>query len=73
MQRFGIGIATLLVVQRTQIVERTCHIGMVGTERFLSNRQSSLVQRFGFVITTLVIVEQCQIIQRYCNFQMIRT
>ena len=35
MQRFGIGITTLVVVQRTQIVEGTCHIGMVGTERFL--------------------------------------
>jgi hypothetical protein len=38
----------LVLVERSQVIERICDLGMVGTERFLADRQRTLCQRYGF-------------------------
>jgi hypothetical protein len=43
-----VGVATLLSVQLGQTVERCRDVGMVGTERFFPNLQSTLRQRHRF-------------------------
>ena len=42
VERLGIGIATLVTVKLRQIVQRCRDIGMVGTERFFTDRQRRL-------------------------------
>ena len=46
VQRLGIGIAALVLVQRSQIVQGGRDLGIVGTEDFLYNCQRPLEQRF---------------------------
>ena len=60
--RQGIGIAALVVVQRSQIVQRGRDVGMVGTEDFLSYCQRSFVQRLGIRIAALGVVQLSQIV-----------
>ena len=60
-------------VKHRQIVQRLSDIGMIGTERFLSDRQRSLVERLGVGVATLVIVKHRQIVQRRSDIGMIGT
>ena len=53
VERLGLGIATLVVVKRRQIVQRCRDIGMIGTERLFPDRQRALVERLGFGVATL--------------------
>jgi hypothetical protein len=47
LERLGVGVAALVVVEQSQVVERCRDVGMVGTMRFLEDRQRSLVERLG--------------------------
>ena len=46
---------------------------MIGTERFLADRQRSLVQRFRIGIAPLLVVQERKIVQRRCDIGMIGT
>jgi hypothetical protein len=72
-QRLRIGIAPLLVVQRSQIIQRLRNAWMIGTECLLPYRERAFKQRLGVGITTLLIVERRKITERCCNIRMIRT
>jgi hypothetical protein len=54
VQRFGIGVTTLLIVTESQIVQRFCDIGVIGTKHFFAYGQRVLEQRFGIGVATLV-------------------
>ena len=67
VQRLGVGVATLILVERSQVVQRIRDIGMIGTEGFLLDRQRSLIQRLGLGVATLILVELSQIVQRFAT------
>jgi len=46
-------VSALGLINRGQIREGRCHIGMVGAERLLAYRERAFVQSFGIAITAL--------------------
>jgi hypothetical protein len=73
IQRLGVRVATLLLVQRREIVQRFRKIGMLGTERFLPDGQCSLEKRLGVRIATLLEVQRREIVQRISDIGMLGT
>ena len=53
VQRLGVGVTALILVEDGQIVQDCRYVGMVGAERLLLDRQRPLVQRLGLRITAL--------------------
>jgi hypothetical protein len=72
-RRLGISVATLVVVEQRQIVERLCNVRMIGTERLLPDRQRWLVERLGIGVTTLIGVKQSQIVEGCRNVRLVGT
>ena len=64
VQRLGVGVAALAAIQRSQIVQRRCDIGMIAPERLFPNGQRTLVQRLGVGVAALAVIQQSQIVQR---------
>ena len=56
VERFCVGVATLLAVKFCQVVEALGYIGMVRAEGFLLYRKGALVKRFRINIASLVLV-----------------
>ena len=71
VERFGIGVTALVIVQKRQIVQRQRDIGMVGPKRFLMDGERSLVKRFGVGIAALVFLQQGQIVQPHGKMAML--
>ena len=67
------GVATLVIVKKRQIVQRLSDIGMIGAERFLSDRQRALVERLGVGVATLASVKPRQIVQRRGDYGIFGT
>ena len=44
-------------------MERLCHIGMLGSQRFLPDGQGLVEERFSLLVLALVVVEFCQAIE----------
>jgi hypothetical protein len=59
---FGIGAATLVVVEQSQVVERVRNATLVRTESFLSYCQRPLVQRLSVCVATLPSIELRQLL-----------
>ena len=70
-ERLGLGVAALISIEPSQIVQRSRDIGMIGPERLLVDRQRALVERLGLGVAALVAVELSQIVQRRCDIGMI--
>jgi hypothetical protein len=47
VERLGVGVATLLSVELSQVVEARRDLGMIGTERLLVDGQRAFVERLG--------------------------
>ena len=71
VERLGLGVAALVLVQLRQIVQAVATSGMVGTERLLVDRQRALVERLGLGVAALVAVEHSQIVQRLRDIGMV--
>jgi hypothetical protein len=56
-ERLGVGVTTLLTVERSQVVQRRSDVGVIGTKRFFLYRQRLLEERFGVGVTTLIKIE----------------
>jgi hypothetical protein len=56
LERLGVGVSSLAFVELSQVVERQCNVRVIGTERFLADRQRSLVERLGVGVATLVVL-----------------
>ena len=54
VERLGLGVAALSLVEQSEVVQRPRDIGMIGTERLLVDRQRSLVERLGVGVATLL-------------------
>ena len=54
VERLGLGVAALVVIEQSQIVQRHRDIGMIGPERLLLDRQRPLVERLGLGVAALV-------------------
>ena len=64
VERVGVGVAALVLVEQSQIVQRLRDIGMARTERLLADSQRSLEERLGVGIVALFPIELSQIVQR---------
>ena len=64
VERLGLGVAALGLVQLGQVVERLCDIGVVGAQRLLVDRQRALIERLGLGVAALVLVQQGQVVER---------
>jgi len=53
IERLGIGVAGLCLVECGQIVQRRRDRGVIGTKRFLEDRQRPLVEWLGIGVATL--------------------
>jgi hypothetical protein len=53
VKRLGVGVATLISVEQSQVIEVRREAGMVGTQRSLINCQRAFVERLGVSIATL--------------------
>jgi hypothetical protein len=62
VERLGFGVAALLLIKQSKIVQRQSEGGMIATESFLQNGQGSLQKRLGVRIASLIAVEQPQIV-----------
>ena len=63
VERLGVGVAALGLVQRGQVVERGGDIGVIGAERLLADRESALVERLGVGVAALGLVQHGQIVE----------
>ena len=54
-ERQRIGVAALVIIERSQIVQRRRDIGMIGPERLLPDRQRPLVERLGLGVAALLL------------------
>jgi hypothetical protein len=62
IERFGIRVATLVVVERSQAANRRRDVGVVRTERLFSDRQRALVKRLGVSVATLAAIELSKVV-----------
>ena len=69
VERLGIGVAALVDVERSQIVQRPGDVGMIRSKRLLVDRQRPLIEWLGFGVAALVDVDPGQIVQRQCDIR----
>ena len=70
---FGIGIATLVLVETGQVFQDIREIRMVRTERFLVGGHRALVKPLGIGVTPLARVKRGQIVQRLRDIGMVKS
>ena len=66
-------VSSLALIERGQIVERYCEIGMIGTKCGFTDRGRALVERLGIGKPALPFVEVGQIVQRSRHIGVIAT
>jgi hypothetical protein len=54
-ERLGVGVTTLIDVQRSQAVQRLNYVKVLGTKGFLLDRQEPLLQRYGFRVPSCLV------------------
>src|SRR5437660_722870 len=72
VERLGLAVLALVMVERRQVVEALCDIGVLWLEHFLSNGQGSLVERLGLGVLALVFVEHRQVSKTTAQGRMLR-
>ena len=63
VERLGLAVEPLAVVQRCQIIEAGGGTGVIRPQGFLADRQGTLVERLGLAVEPLAVVQQCQIVE----------
>ena len=53
IERLGLGVAALGIVEHGQVVEARRHLGMLGAERLLPNGERALIERLGLGVAAL--------------------
>src|SRR5260370_25868750 len=72
VERFGLLVLPLRVVDVCQVIEGDADVWMIKTEHFLKDRQRALVKWFGLLVLPLRVVEVGQIIKRPGGVRVIR-
>ena len=72
-QGFSLGVTTLPLIQRRQIVQFRRDLDAIEAIGFLQDRKRALVERFGLAVLTLTAIEQRQIVQRAGEVAIDRT
>ena len=68
-ERFGLRVVVEIAVNKAEFALRRQGKGMVGTEFFRADAESSLEERFGLFVSTEASVEEAQIAQARCRHQ----
>src|ERR1019366_4059746 len=71
IKRLRFGIGTLGTVQRRQVVEAGCNVGMVWPKHVLPDRQRPLVERLCLGVATLGTAQFRQVVEARCNVGML--
>ena len=71
VQRLGLGVAALALVQKGEVVERGADRGVVGAERLLGDRQGALVQRLGLGGAALAVVQHGEVVERLADIGVV--
>src|ERR1700738_2052715 len=71
VERLGVGVAALVVIEQRQIVQRRRDLGMIAPECLLVNGQRTLVQRLGVGVAGFAAIQLSQIVQRRCDLGMV--
>src|SRR5260370_6550551 len=72
VERFGLLVLPLRVVDVCQVIEGDADVWMIKTEHFLKDRQRALVKWFGLLVLPLRVVDVCQITKRPGGFTAIK-
>src|SRR5260370_21868701 len=70
VERFGLLVLPLRVVDVCQVIEGDADVWMIKTEHLLFDRQRALVKWFGLLVLPLRVVDVCQITQRPGRFSV---
>ncbi len=54
VERLGLGVAALVIIELSQIVQRQRNNGMIGPERLFFDRQRPLAERLGLGVAALI-------------------
>ena len=71
-KRLGVGVATPVFVEYSQVVERIRDIVRVRPSRLLADRQRSLEKQLGIRVATLRLVEISQVVERSRDIVRVR-
>ena len=71
VQRLGFGVAALVAMELSQVVERYSDIGVVGSQRLLQDRDRALQQRLGLGGAVLVAIQHGDPNHSYCCIDMV--
>src|SRR6266496_2921544 len=63
VERQGLLVLALVIVEVCQVVERPCCFGVLRAKRLFFDGQGSLVERQGLLVLALVLVEVCQVVE----------
>ena len=63
IQRLGIGIALLVLVEAGKIVERTRDVGMIRSQRLFADRERALDRRFGIGVAAEIAIDLANVVQ----------
>src|SRR5436305_687868 len=66
VERLGLRVLALTVVEVRQSVERTGYMRMLGSELQLPDTQGSLVERLGFAIPGMFVEVACHPMEQVC-------
>ena len=63
VERLGLGISALAVVQNCEVIEAAGGIGMIGPQRLLPDRQGAKEEGLGFGVGALAQVQLCEVVK----------
>ena len=63
IERLGLGVPALGLVEQGQVVEALGHVRVLGPEGLLEDRQRPLIKRLGLGVPALGLVEQGQVVE----------
>src|SRR5215831_16670276 len=71
VQRLRFFRLALRYPQLTEVSSTQSHIGMIGTQKSLFDRERPCQQRFGFSVLPVHTMEYTKIIQRSCDIEVV--
>ncbi len=63
VERLGLRVAALVAVESPEVVEARGHVGVLGSQGLLINRQCALIERLGLGVVALGSIEFRQVVE----------
>lgn len=72
-EQLSLSIAPLGIIDRREVVERQCNVGMIRPMRFFADRKRALVKLLGFGGAAQFFIEESKVVQRCADLRVIST